>query len=30
MLLNTIYLISALFAAALCGLTGAFGTHAWL
>ena len=30
MLLNTIYLISALFAVALCGLTGAFGTHAWL
>ena len=30
MLLNTIYLISALFAAALCGLTGAFGTNAWL
>ena len=30
MLLNSIYLISALFAAALCGLTGAFGTHAWL
>lgn len=30
MLLNMIYLISALFAAALCGLTGAFGTNAWL
>ena len=30
MLLNTIYLISALLAAALCGLTGAFGTNAWL
>ena len=30
MLLNTIYLISALFAAAMCGLTGAFGTNAWL
>ena len=29
MLLNMIYLISALFAA-LCGLTGAFGTNAWL
>ena len=30
MLLNMIYLISALFAAALCGLTGSFGTNAWL
>ncbi len=30
MLLNSIYLISALFAAVLCGLTGSFGTNAWL
>ncbi len=30
MLLNTIYLISALAAAALCGLTGSFGSNAWM
>ena len=30
MLLNTIYLISALLAAALCGLTGSFGSNRWM